>query len=158
VAVIGSSECSEEEALAAAEVGGMLAAHGAILISGGLGGVMEASCRGAREKGGLTVGILPHAGEGNRALSVSIRTNLSHARNFLVVGSADALVAVGGAYGTLSEIAIALKTGKPVFGYKSWEIAGVQPCETPEEAVLSALAAAHRQLTRRTPPTAEESP
>lgn len=144
IAVIGPSSCKERETLAAEEIGGVLAERGAILISGGLGGVMEASCRGARMKGGLTVGILPHTGEGNRFLSVHVRTGLSHARNVVVVTSADAVIAVGGAYGTLSEIAIALKTGKQVFGYESWEIPGVQPCNTPGEAALRALAAVHR--------------
>jgi len=144
VAVIGPSECTEDEAAAAAVIGGVISAHGATLISGGLGGVMEASCRAAKENRGLVVGILPGYGEGNPSLSVSIRTGLSHTRNFLVVESADAIVAVGGAYGTLSEIAIALKRGKPVFGYRSWDIEGVQPCKTPEEAALRALSAARR--------------
>lgn len=144
VAVIGPSECSEEEAVAAFEIGRVLADHGATLISGGLGGVMEASCRGAREKGGTVVGILPGTGEGNPYLSVAVRTGLSHARNFLVVESADSLIAVGGAYGTLSEIAIALKREKPVFGLKSWEIKGVEPCKAPEDAAIRALSAARR--------------
>ena len=141
VAVIGPSECSEEEAAAAEEIGSVLAAHGATLVSGGLGGVMEASCRGARMRGGLVVGILPGQGEGNQYLSVVVRTGLSHTRNFLVVGSADSVVAVGGAYGTLSEIAIALKQGKPVFGLNTWDIEGVAPCTMPEEAALKALSA-----------------
>jgi len=144
IAVIGPSSSTREETLAAEEVGSILAKNGAILISGGLGGVMEASCKGAREEGGVTVGILPHTGVGNRHLSVLIRTGLSHARNVLVVASADAVVAVGGAYGTLSEIAIALKIEKPVFGYKSWNIDGVQPCETPGEAAIRALDAVRR--------------
>lgn len=144
IAVIGPSECSADEAEAAAVVGKVLAAHGAVLISGGLGGVMEASCRGAREQAGLTVGILPGCGEGNPYLWIAIRTGLSHARNFLVVGSADALVAVGGAHGTLSEIAIALKMGKPVFGFRTWEIGGVISCRSPEEAAIRALDGALR--------------
>ncbi|HOT03256.1 MAG TPA: TIGR00725 family protein [Methanolinea sp.] len=141
VAVIGPSECAEDEAAAAEEIGSVLAVHGATLISGGLGGVMEASCRGARVKGGLVVGILPDYGEGNPFLSVAVRTGLSHTRNFLVVGSADSIVAVGGAYGTLSEIAIALTLGKPVFGLNTWDIEGVEPCTMPEEAALKALSA-----------------
>ncbi len=142
VAVIGPSECTKEEAAAADEIGGVLAVHGATLISGGLGGVMEASSRGAMEKGGLVVGILPGHGEGNPYLSVAVRTGLSHTRNFLVVESADSIVAVGGAYGTLSEIAIALRQGKPVFGLNTWDIEGVEPCTLPEEAALKALSAA----------------
>lgn len=144
VAVIGPSLATEDEIAAAEEIGRTLAEGGATLISGGLGGVMEASCRGAKENGGLTVGILPHTGSGNPYLSVQVRTGISHARNIVIVESADAIVAVGGAYGTLSEIAIALKTGKPVFGYLSWEIEGVEPCETPAEAAIRALAAARR--------------
>lgn len=144
VAVIGPSTATDAESEAAEEIGGILGEGGAILISGGLGGVMEASCHGAKKKGGLTVGILPHTGSGNPHLAVRVRTGLSHARNILVVESADAVVAVGGAYGTLSEIAIALKTGKPVFGYKSWEIEGVEPCTSPAEAAIKALAAARR--------------
>lgn len=144
VAVIGPSFATDDESVAAEAIGGILAGGGAILISGGLGGVMEASCRGAKEKGGFTVGILPHTGSGNPHLTVQVRTGISHARNIVIVESADAIVAVGGAYGTLSEIAIALKTGKPVFGYKSWEIEGVVPCETPADAAIRALAAARR--------------
>ncbi len=144
VAVIGPSLATEDEIVAAEEIGRTLAEGGATLISGGLGGVMEASCRGAKENGGLTVGILPHTGSGNSYLSVQVRTGISHARNIVIVESADAIVAVGGAYGTLSEIAIALKTGKPVFGYLSWEIEGVEPCEIPAEAAIRALAAARR--------------
>lgn len=144
VAVIGPSTATDAESVAAEEIGGILGEGGAILISGGLGGVMEASCLGAKKKGGLTIGILPHTGSGNPHLAVQVRTGLSHARNILVVESADAVVAVGGAYGTLSEIAIALKTGKPVFGYKSWEIEGVEPCTTPAEAAIRALAAVRR--------------
>ncbi|OPX68506.1 MAG: DNA recombination-mediator protein A [Methanoregulaceae archaeon PtaB.Bin108] len=144
IAVIGPSSATDGEIRAAEEIGGILAEHGAILISGGLGGVMEASCRGAKKKGGITVGILPHTGSGNPHLTVQVRTGLSHARNIVVVESADSVVAVGGAHGTLSEIAIALKTGKPVFGYRSWDIGGVEPCTTPADAALRALDAARR--------------
>lgn len=144
VAVIGPSSATTDEIRAAEEIGGILAERGAILISGGLGGVMEASCRGAKEHGGITVGILPHTGSGNPYLTVEVRTGLSHARNILVVESADAVVAVGGAHGTLSEIAIALKTGKPVFGYRSWDIRGVEPCDTPVDAAIRALDAVRR--------------
>ena len=104
--------------------------------------MMESACRGARMMGGLTVGILPHAGEGNRHLSVTIRTGLSQARNPVVVQSGDAVVAVGGAYGTLSEIGHALKTGRKVFSFRSWEIPGVVACDSPEEAAFRAIAAA----------------
>jgi uncharacterized protein (TIGR00725 family) len=102
---------------------------------------MEAACRGAREAGGTTVGILPGADRGaaNPFVDVAIPTGLGEARNALVVRSADALVAVGGGYGTLSEIALALKAGKPVVGLGSWDIEGVEPAATPEQAVAAAI-------------------
>jgi uncharacterized protein (TIGR00725 family) len=112
-----------------------------VVVCGGLGGVMEAACRGARSEGGAAVGILPglDRGAANRHVSIAIATGLGEARNALVVRAADALIAVGGAYGTLSEIALALKTGKPVIGLGTWEIEGVQWAEGPEAAVDSAL-------------------
>lgn len=142
VAVIGPADCTPQEARAAEIMGRILAERGAILVSGGMSGVMEASCRGAREAGGMALGILPGSVEGNAYLSARVRTGMSHARNFIVVESAEAVVAVGKGYGTLSEIAFALKTGKPVFGYRTWEIPGVTACESPEEACLRALSAA----------------
>jgi uncharacterized protein (TIGR00725 family) len=144
IAVIGREECTDEENEAARAAGSLIAARHAILCCGGRGGVMEASCRGAREKGGTTVGILPDTGRGNPFLDVVIRTGMGYGRNAIVVLSADSVVAIGGGYGTLSEIAIALKAGKKVFGYRTWEIDGVIPCDTPEEAVTGAVAAAGR--------------
>jgi len=144
IAVIGAADCSEGEARAAEEIGTILAKEGVVLISGGMSGVMEASCRGAATSGGVTVGILPGAGSGNPFVGVQIRTGMSHARNFIVVESADAVIAVGGGYGTLSEIAFALKTGKPIFGYMTWDIPGVIACSTPRDACIGALAAATR--------------
>src|SRR3954453_6992823 len=116
VAVVGPGEANPEELAAAEGVGAELAGRGAIVVCGGLGGVMEAACRGARGAGGVTVGILPGAdrADANEFFSVAIATGLGEARNALVVRAADALVAVGGEYGTLSEIALALKTGTPV--------------------------------------------
>lgn len=106
---------------------------------------MEAACRGAREAGGATLGILP--GSDRRAanwyVEVAVPTGLGEARNALVVRAADALIAVGGAYGTLSEIALALKAGKPVIGLASWDIDGVEPALDAEDAVEAAL----RRLT-----------
>jgi uncharacterized protein (TIGR00725 family) len=107
---------------------------------------MEAACKGAHEQGGQTVGILPGTGNGNPFLDTVIRTGLGHARNVVVVQSADAVIAIGGSHGTLSEIAIALKMQRPVFGIKTWDIEGVQQCATPQEAVLKAVRAAHRSL------------
>ena len=92
------------------------------------------------------MGILPDTGNGNPFLDVIIRTGLGHARNVVVVQSADAVIAIGGSHGTLSEIAIALKMQRPVFGIKTWDIEGVQPCATPQDAVLKAIRAAHRSL------------
>ena len=125
----------------AEEVGRLLARRGAVVVCGGLGGVMEAACRGARGEGGTTVGILPgpDRGAANPHVSVAVPTGLGEARNALVVRAADALIAVGGAYGTLSEIALALKAGKPVIGLGTWEIDGVERVEGPEAAVNLAL-------------------
>lgn len=125
----------------AEEVGRLLARRGAVVVCGGLGGVMEAACRGAFREGGTTVGVLPglNRGAANPFVSVAVATGLGEARNALVVRAADALIAVGGAYGTLSEIALALKAGKPVIGLGTWEIDGVERVEGPEAAVNMAL-------------------
>jgi uncharacterized protein (TIGR00725 family) len=144
IAVIGREECTGEEAEAAEKAGSLIAVKGAILCCGGRGGVMEAACRGARKGGGTTVGILPDIGKGNPFLDIVIRTGMGYGRNAIIVQSADAVVAIGGGYGTLSEIAIALKAGKGVFGFRTWEIHGVMRCGTPEEAVTRAVAAAGR--------------
>jgi uncharacterized protein (TIGR00725 family) len=147
--VIGPGDgVSAEELEAAEEVGRLVAAGGAILVCGGLGGVMEAACRGARSAGGLTLGILPGRDrrEANRYVEVAVATGLGEARNALVVRSADAVVAVGGAYGTLSEIALALKGGTPVVGLGTWELArggvadtGVIRADSAAEAARTAL-------------------
>jgi uncharacterized protein (TIGR00725 family) len=112
-----------------------------VVVCGGLGGAMEAACRGAHEAGGTTVGILPglERGEANRYVDIAVATGLGEARNVLVVRAADALIAVGGGHGTLSEIAFALKTGKRVVGLQSWDIDGVERAASPEEAVTALL-------------------
>jgi uncharacterized protein (TIGR00725 family) len=140
VAVVGPGEASPEQEAMAEEVGRLLARRGAVVVCGGLGGVMEAACRGARGEGGIAVGILPglDRGAANPHVSVAVPTGLGEARNALVVRAADAMIAVGGAYGTLSEIALALKAGKPVVGLGTWEIDGVQRAEVPEAAVETA--------------------
>ena len=97
----------------------------------------------------MTVGVLPDLGTGNPHLDIVIRTDLGNARNVVLVQSADAVVAVGGSYGTLSEIAIALKCGRPVYGYRTWAIEGVTLCETPEGAANAALRACSRSRTSR---------
>jgi uncharacterized protein (TIGR00725 family) len=152
IGVIGAGDCSSEEYHAAEEVGRTIAKGGAILCCGGLSGVMEAACKGAKEAGGLTIGIIPGTGGENRYLDVVIRTGLSHARNVVLVQSADALVAVGGAYGTLSEIAVAMKTGKKVFGLSTWDVPGVVACSSPEEAANAALDAVSRSGGCHSPP------
>ena len=141
VAVVGPGDASAEEIGAAERVGGALARGGAVVVCGGLGGVMEAACRGAKEAGGTTSGSCPGptARPPSRSCDVAIPTGLGEARNALVVRAADALIAVGGAYGTLSEIALALKGGKRVVGVGSWDIDGVEPADDPEAAVASAL-------------------
>jgi uncharacterized protein (TIGR00725 family) len=141
VAVVGPGEASADEIAAAEAVGRELARRGALLVCGGLGGVMEAACRGAREAGGATLGILPGADRtaANQYVEVAVATGLGEARNAVVARAADALIAVGGAYGTLSEIAFALKVGKPVLGLVSWDIDGVEPALDPERAVDAAL-------------------
>ncbi|GAB6284723.1 MAG: TIGR00725 family protein [Methanoregula sp.] len=142
IAVIGSAGATPEEYATAQAVGRLIAENNETLICGGMGGVMEAACKGAREFGGRTVGILPGTGNGNPYLDIVIRTGLGHARNVLVVQSADAVIAIGGEYGTLSEIAIALKLNKPVFGLKTWDIDGVASCKNPEEAVIRVVSIA----------------
>jgi uncharacterized protein (TIGR00725 family) len=143
VAVVGPGQASAEEIATAEEVGRLLAQRGAVLVCGGLGGVMEAVCRGAKEGGGRTVGILPgdDRAAANPHVDVAIATGLGEARNALVVRAADVVIAVGGAYGTLSEIALALKTGTPVVGIRSWELAGrpLKEARDAREAVELAL-------------------
>jgi uncharacterized protein (TIGR00725 family) len=142
VAVIGAGEGPPDLLARAEAVGRGLAEGGAVVVCGGLGGVMEAACRGAREAGGLTVGLLP--GEDRSAanpwVAVAIPTGLGELRNGLVVRAADAVVAVGGAFGTLSEIALALKRGTPVIGLGTWELdAPIIRADDPGEAVTLAL-------------------
>ena len=124
IAVVGPGRASEPEVEAAEALGRYAAAHGAVVVCGGLGGVMEAACRGAKSAGGSTVGILPgpHRSAANEWVDVAIPTGLGEARNAIVVRAADALIAVGGGYGTLSEIALGLKAGKPVIGIGTWAL------------------------------------
>jgi hypothetical protein len=142
IAVAGGTKATDTECESAYAVGALIAQAGCVLVCGGLGGVMEAACKGAREHGGTTVGIVSGTGDGNPYLDIVIRTGLGHARNILVAQSGDVMIAIGGSHGTLSEIAIALKTGCPVFGLASWDIDGVVKCTTPAEAVELAVRAA----------------
>jgi uncharacterized protein (TIGR00725 family) len=146
VAVVGGGQASAALLDAAEAVGRGLAEQGATVVCGGLGGVMAAACRGAASAGGLTVGILPGTDRGaaNEWVAVAIPTGLGELRNGLVVRAADAVIAVDGEHGTLSEIALALKTGVPVIGLDTWEIDGLERAESAVDAVARALAAAGR--------------
>lgn len=131
IGIIGASEASEELQRLAEELGRGIAQRGWTLVSGGLSGVMEAASKGACDAGGTVVGILPTAttADANQYVIIPIATNMGHARNAIIAHTADVLVACGGGYGTLSEIALANKLGKKVFGLKSWDIEGVEPKE-----------------------------
>jgi uncharacterized protein (TIGR00725 family) len=141
VAVIGPSDATPDEATRAETVGRLLAGHGAVVVCGGLGGVMEAVSRGAAGAGGKVVGILPGADrdDANEHLTVALTTGMGEMRNALVVRAADVVIAVGGAYGTLSEIAFALRTGVPVVGIGTWELDDVVDAPDPDAAVALAL-------------------
>jgi uncharacterized protein (TIGR00725 family) len=136
IAVLGSSDPAPPFVSLAIEIGRAIAEVGGILVCGGLGGVMEAAARGAKEKGGLTVGILPSYDKktANAFIDVIVPTGLGHARNILVAASGDAIVALPGSHGTRSEISIALKLGKPVIGVRGWgEISGVKKIHSIDE-------------------------
>jgi len=122
VSVIGTANCTEAQSRQAENVGKLLAERGAVLVCGGRGGVMEAACRGASAAGGITIGILPGPDpeSGNRYLTVALPTGLGEARNALVAQAGQAVIAIGGGTGTLSEIALALKAGRRVIGLNSW--------------------------------------
>ena len=125
ISVIGASKCSAKEARLAEDVGRELAKRGAVVICGGLTGVMEAACRGARAEGGLTVGILPgnNRKDANQYVTIPIITGIGYARNSIVAKSGQAVIAIGGKYGTLSEIAYALQDKIPVIGLGTWKLA-----------------------------------
>ncbi len=136
VGVIGASIATPKDIENALKIGRFIAELGCALICGGLTGVMEAAARGAKEAGGLTIGVVPtyNRSDANPYIDVPIATGLGHARNVIIAATADVLVAVGGEYGTLSEIAFALKMGKPVISLFSWDIPGVIKAKDPEEA------------------------
>jgi uncharacterized protein (TIGR00725 family) len=153
IGVLGPHRADAKILADAAEIGKKIAEAGAILLCGGLGGVMEAAARGAKSAGGATLGILPgiSANEANDFIDFPIVTGMSEARNVILVRSCDAVIAVGGAYGTLSEIAFALRLGVPVVGLRTWnlrdadgKIPPILVAETPEDAVKLALEAAKK--------------
>jgi uncharacterized protein (TIGR00725 family) len=141
IAVIGGRRSDKSLLKEAEEAGRLIARKGFTLVCGGLRGVMEAASRGAKSEGGLTVGILPQndSKEANPFIDIPIVTGLGIGRNVIIARTADALIAVGGEYGTLSEIAFALQMGKPVAGIKTWDIKGVIGAENAEEAVNKVL-------------------
>jgi len=159
VAVSGGGRADDEACRLAEQVGLELARLGAVVVTGGLGGAMEAACRGAKAGGGTTVGILPSddRADANPWVDVAVPTGLGEGRNALVVRAAEAVIAVAGEFGTLSEIALALRLGRPVVGLGTWELArNGRPVEaivavaTPAEAAGTAVAMAR---LRRAPPT-----
>lgn len=144
VAALGSGDAAGELYEKAREVGRLIAGRGGIVVCGGLSGVMEAAARGATEAGGVALGILPDEdrGRANPYLSYSIPTGVGQARNLAVVCSGDVVVAVGGEYGTLSEIGLALKIGRPIVALESWDLGEhTIMAASPEEAVERAFGA-----------------
>jgi uncharacterized protein (TIGR00725 family) len=150
VAVVGGAQCSRDEAKLAEAVGVELAKRKVTLICGGLGGVMAAACKGARSAGGKTVGIVPGntRDEANPYVDIPIVTGIGEARNVIVVNTAQAVIAIGGKFGTLSEIAYALRSKIPVVGLNTWSLSkngrlvkSIITAQNPKEAVEKAVAA-----------------
>ena len=138
IGVIGAGRCNPEIAELAGRVGEGIARNNGILVCGGLGGVMTAAAKGAFDAGGLTLGILPgiSGDDANAYISIAIPTGMDHARNVIIARASHGLIAISGGHGTLSEIALALKMGKPVVGLNSWDLnQHLHPASTPEDAV-----------------------
>lgn len=149
IGVIGSSAPDDVSLSLAYDVGRLLAEAGAVLVTGGLGGVMEAASRGCSEAGGLVLGILPggNSASANPYVDIVIPSGMGHARNVLVAQTAQALIAIEGALGTLSEIAIGLKTGRAVFLLGSTlQVTGASSAATPQQAVSAALLALEEEF------------
>lgn len=147
VAIIGSGDASGELYDLARQIGSLVAKRGGVVVCGGLSGVMEAAARGASEADGVAIGILPDEDRhrANPYLSYSVATGIGEARNLAVACSADVVIAVGGEYGTLSEIALARKVGRTVVSLGSWDpYAHIVAAASPEEAVEKALGALDR--------------
>ncbi len=142
IGVIGAGDASEQERETAQSVGREIAKRGFTLVCGAMGGVMEAACRGAKAEGGLTVGIVPgeSKGECNPYVDIPVVTAMGHARNVIVVRSSSAVIAIGGSFGTLSEIAFALRLDIPIIGINTWDVSTeIKKAETPKEAVDMAI-------------------
>ena len=162
MAVVGGGDADRATCALAHDLGRELARGGALVVCGGLGGVMEAACRGAREEGGTTLALLPgdDRGAANPFVDVAVATGMGEARNALVARTADVVVAVAGEFGTLSEIALALRMGKPVVGLSTWELAkGGHPVEAIVRASTAAEAAelALAQLALRSTTSEQDS-
>jgi uncharacterized protein (TIGR00725 family) len=142
IAVIGSGHCDQRIYTLAQDVGKQLAEKGFVIICGGLGGVMEAACRGAKDAGGLTIGILPSDDphDSNSFVDIPIATGMGIGRNIIIVRSAQAIVAVNGSYGTLSELAFAMQLNKPVVGLETWDVSDrIVKTSNPKETVNKIL-------------------
>lgn len=148
IAVIGAGKCSRKLRDMAAEIGRYVAENGGVLLCGGLGGVMEGAARGAKEAGGTTIGIIPseNKADANQFIDHVIPTGFGQARNVLVVRAADAIVALPGKFGTLSEMAFALVSGKPIISVQAWKLGEeIQQVEDPLEAAKIAMELARKQ-------------
>jgi uncharacterized protein (TIGR00725 family) len=148
IAVIGGRRADKFLLIEAREAGRLIAERDALLVTGGLGGIMEAASEGAQSAGGITVGILPQDNKegANQYVDVPLATGLGVGRNVIIARTADAAIAIGGGYGTLSEIAFALQMGKPVIGIRSWDVKGVIPAASAGDAVEKAFGALNRVL------------
>jgi uncharacterized protein (TIGR00725 family) len=151
IGVIGASKATASDMELSIEVGKLIARSGATLVCGGLGGVMEGAAKGASGEGGLTVGILPgnETSDANKYIKVPIATGMGEARNIVIVKSSDSLIAIGGGYGTLSEIATAMRLGVHVVGLQTWRVQGNDPdiiirTDSAQEAVATALKLAQK--------------
>ncbi len=145
IGVIGGRKADDAALKAAEEVGRLIAMNNAILICGGLIGVMEAVSMGAKSANGITVGILPQGNKkyANKYIDITIPTGFGIARNIIIARAADALIAIDGEYGTLSEIAFGLQLGKPVIGLNTWDIEGVVKAENADDAVKKAISSSN---------------
>ncbi len=141
VAVCGASDATESQLESAREVGRLLAEAGVVVVNGGLGGVSAAASEGAAKAGGTVIGILPDTDRRgvNPHVTISLPSGMGEARNVLIVTAAESVIAIGDGWGTLSEIAVAKRLGRPVVALDSWSVAGLDSVDTPEEAVRRAL-------------------
>lgn len=148
IAIIGAGKCSKKLYDMAAEIGRYVAENGGVVLCGGLGGIMEGAARGAKEAGGTTIGIIPseNKADANQFIDYVIPTGFGQARNVLVVRAADAIVALPGKFGTLSEMAFALVSGKPIISVQAWKLGEeIQQVEDPLEAAKIAMELARKQ-------------